>query len=110
MMRLDARPRFAPHFSPAQGPQTIMDIEYDELGQTDEGGRRSPQGLLECLEYWSRRNGYKKLDAQSIRFKSVERKRPATPSCEQTTDMPMSTDLEIDTNGGGEITLYKTKM
>ncbi|KAH7320150.1 hypothetical protein B0I35DRAFT_478424 [Stachybotrys elegans] len=110
VMRLDACPRFAPHFSPAQGPHTIMDIEHDESSRTVQGANRSPQGLLECLEYWSRRNGCKKIDAQSICFKSIQWRTPASLDYGWMTDATIGRDLEIDTRDGGEISLYKTNI
>ncbi|KFA81904.1 hypothetical protein S40288_10636 [Stachybotrys chartarum IBT 40288] len=74
---LAGQQRFAPHFSPRQGPTTVMDIEAEEPARNaGHAGALMARGLLGTLRYASWRCGCRALEAESITFRFLLPARP----------------------------------
>lgn len=102
---LAGRQRFAPHFSPRQGPTTVMDIEAEEPARNaGDAGALMARGLLGTLRYASWRCGCRALEAESITFRFLL---PARPGQSQV-DMEME-ERKI-TSAYGRIEVLESNM
>lgn len=111
--------RFSPHPNENRDPSHIMDPEFPILALDGQSPPSTPLGLRSCLESASRKNGYRSLKVESLKFKrfSIDRKIASTE--ELTPDPPngpsghmsgkFSDLMDIDSNIGN-ITMCETAV
>lgn len=111
--------RFSPHANENRDPSNIMDPEFPILAADGQSPPPTPTGLRSCLESASRKNGYRSLKIESLKFQGFSIERKIASAEELTADPPkgpaghmsgtLSDLMDLDSNIGN-ITMCETVM